>query len=95
MKKLSLAAAIGLSASMMVSGLALAAETEVPGFESLDRNMDGQLSAEEVSGTPELSRNWTEIDTDESGTIDRVEFSAFEPTGKAEESMPSEGSSVQ
>jgi len=78
MKKLSLAAAMGLTASMLVSGMALAAGTESASFETLDQNMDGQLTPDEVSSSPEVSERWTELDIDESGTIDRVEFSAFE-----------------
>jgi cellobiose-specific phosphotransferase system component IIB len=78
MKKMSIAAAMGLTVSMLVSGMALAAGSEVPTFDELDKNLDGQLSVEEVSNAPQVSEQWTEIDADESGTVDRIEFSAFE-----------------
>ncbi|MBV1788310.1 hypothetical protein KQ940_09605 [Marinobacterium sp. D7] len=79
MKKTSLTAAIGFSASMLVSGLALAGDAQVSQFDALDQNKDGQLSTEEVSVNEELTEKWSAIDADESGTIDRIEFSAFEP----------------
>ncbi|KEA63023.1 hypothetical protein ADIMK_2547 [Marinobacterium lacunae] len=93
MKKLNFVAAAGLATSMMVSGLAFAAETETSTFDVLDQNQDGQLSAEEVSSHPQLSENLSVVDADKSGTIDRAEFSAFEPVLEKSEAAPeAEGS---
>lgn len=47
-------------------------------FDQLDTNKDGQLNATEASGDEALSSKWTEADQDQSGAIDRAEFSAFE-----------------
>jgi len=55
-------------------------------FDALDQNQDGQLTATEASQDKMLSKQWTAIDKDENGTIDRVEFSAFEMLeGKGEQ----------
>ena len=45
-------------------------------FDALDKNADGRLSKDELKGTPLYAR-FAEIDTDQSGTIDRAEFEAF------------------
>jgi Ca2+-binding EF-hand superfamily protein len=47
-------------------------------FQALDQDKDGKLTAIEAKGNVELGRRWTEIDQDDNGTIDEVEFSAFE-----------------
>ena len=52
-------------------------------FSSLDENMDGYLSKEEAS--PELTRQWNSIDSNQDDQIDRIEFAAFE-TGHGQES---------
>lgn len=57
------------------------------GFQALDQNKDGQLSAGEASNDKTLSENWSKIDTDNSGTVDRAEFSAFEATKGEEKEM--------
>jgi len=51
-------------------------------FQGLDQNKDGKLTAVEVKDNVELSRQWTEIDKDDNGAIDRAEFSAFEAMQK-------------
>ena len=45
-------------------------------FDSLDKNADGRLTRAELKGTPYYDR-FAEIDTDNSGAIDRAEFEAF------------------
>jgi Ca2+-binding EF-hand superfamily protein len=47
-------------------------------FDQLDTNKDGQLNAAEASGDEALSSKWTVADQNQSGAIDRAEFSAFE-----------------
>jgi len=51
-------------------------------FQALDQNKDGKLTAVEVKGDAELSRQWTAIDKDDNGAIDQAEFSAFEAMQK-------------
>ena len=56
-----------------------------PAFEALDQNKDGQLSAGEASTDKGLSENWSDVDKDNSGTVDQSEFSAFEATIQGDE----------
>lgn len=79
---------VGLSAALLVATAgpfataSYADDAQRPepsaAFEALDQNKDGKLTAVEVRSEAELSRKWTEIDKDDSGTIDQAEFSAFE-----------------
>lgn len=68
----------GFSTLLLLSAGSMAEEKALPSFEALDQNQDGSLTATEASQNEELSKQWSEIDKDESGAIDRVEFSAFE-----------------
>ena len=43
-------------------------------FDSLDRNRDGYLSAEELWRDPDAARNWIAIDRNRDGRISRDEF---------------------
>lgn len=51
-------------------------------FSDLDTNMDGYVSADELSGAdePVLSRYWYKFDENNDGAMDTAEFSAFEDT---------------
>ena len=79
---------LGLSAVLLaatagsLATTSYAADTAPPkvdaAFQALDQNKDGRLTALEAKSNVELSRQWTEIDKDKSGTIDQAEFSAFE-----------------
>ena len=69
---------LGLVASLMLASGALAGERAMSGFEALDADKDGQLTAKEASAHQGLTKNWKTVDTDASGTIDPAEFSAFE-----------------
>jgi hypothetical protein len=44
-------------------------------FERLDRNKDGYLTRDELSGDEANSRNWIAVDRDRDGRISRSEFS--------------------
>jgi hypothetical protein len=91
---------LGLSAALLVATagpLATASCAAEPGqpkpdaaFQALDQNKDGKLTAVEVTSNMELSRWWTEIDKDDSGTIDQAEFSAFEAMQQTAEGHPLE-----
>ncbi|WP_428625442.1 hypothetical protein [Sedimenticola sp.] len=85
MKTTTLAKLFGLSV-MMSSAALLAADMNAVQFDALDQNQDGQLTASEASRDAKLSENWTEVDKDANGAIDRAEFSAFESMqGKSEQ----------
>jgi hypothetical protein len=87
-RKNTLTRMLGLSAVMLavtagpLAAVSYAADPESSkpdaAFQALDQNKDGKLTAVEVRNNVELSRRWTEIDKDDSGTIDQGEFSAFE-----------------
>jgi len=93
MKTSQLAKLAGFSTLLLFSAGSMAGDKAMSSFEALDQNKDGQLTATEASQNQELSKQWTEIDQDESGSIDKVEFSAFETTQSQDamgEQMPSE-----
>ena len=45
---------------------------------ALDLDQDGYLNPEEAHAMPTLVEQWTEVDVNEDGRIDAVEFSRFE-----------------
>lgn len=47
-------------------------------FTQLDRNHDGYISIIEATGQNELLQQWTEVDKDTDGKLEKAEFSAFE-----------------
>lgn len=66
-------------AALLFSTAAVATGTSSGiGFDQLDTNKDGLLTAMEASEDDGLSSMWTDADRDRNGTIDRAEFSAFE-----------------
>lgn len=80
-----------LSAVMLA--LTGAAAYAQPGFEELDENEDGRLSAEEVSTVEGL--DWHRADADGDASLDRKEFDAeIAQLGPAEE-LQSEGESAE
>lgn len=79
---------LALLGTLLLSAPLFAGEGTTVDFGSLDLNKDGSLSVEEAASSPELSSNWSTIDSDENGVIDQAEFSAFE-------SMQEGGSSDQ
>ncbi len=80
MKTSTLMKLLGFSVITLFSAATFAADMDTVQFESLDQNQDGQLTAEEASRDSALSENWTSVDKDGNGSIDKAEFSAFEST---------------
>lgn len=78
MKTTTLAKLLGFSLATLFTSATIAADMDTVQFESLDQNQDGQLTAEEASRDATLSENWTAVDKDANGAIDKSEFSAFE-----------------
>ena len=65
------AAAVALA----LSGAAHAAD--VPGFNEMDRNNDGQLSRSEARGNPKLADQFSQVDDDGDGMLSRGEYLAI------------------
>lgn len=60
-------------------------------FNELDADANGLVSmtelntAEESAVTESLTENWSELDTNQDGNLDRAEFARFEPVMNASE----------
>jgi hypothetical protein len=76
MKFIKLAMTFGLGTLLLAT--TTVAQEQGDKFAALDKNKDNLLTPAEVHQDPQLSKHWTSVDKDRSGTIDRVEFSAFE-----------------
>lgn len=51
-------------------------------LERLDGNNDGRITKAEAQKDPELARRFRELDTDNSGKLERGEFARFEVGGE-------------
>lgn len=85
MKRVTLNKFFGLSGLLLLATFTVAEGQQATGFDKLDKNQDGVLSAAEASDSKNLSTQWTNVDSDGSGSIDRAEFSAFETEEITEE----------
>ena len=65
------AAALGL----VLGGVAQAAD--VPGFNQMDKNNDGQLTRSEAQGNPKLADQFNQVDDDNDGSLSRGEYLAI------------------
>jgi len=54
-----------------------AAQRDVAMVDSLDRNKDGRLTVEEVSGSIDLQARFDDIDIDRDGVITREELTRY------------------
>ena len=79
-----------LFVALLFASSAWAGEHAGASFDDLDQNQDGLVSAEEASGNPRLSDQWSKIDGDASGGIDKAEFSAFEMMDESAEEADAE-----
>ena len=57
-------------------------EKDQASLERLDGNSDGRITKAEAQKDPELARRFSELDTDNSGKLDRGEFARFEVGGE-------------
>lgn len=73
---------LALLLTLFFAAGAYAGEKAGATFDKLDKNQDGQVSAQEASEHSKLNEMWTEVDRDASGTIDQSEFSAYEAMTK-------------
>lgn len=65
------AAALGL----VLGGVAYAAD--VPGFDQMDKDNDGQLTRSEARGNPKLADQFQQVDGDDDGNLSRAEYLAI------------------
>jgi hypothetical protein len=69
--------------SLLPAAIALAlagplqAAGEVPGFNEMDKNSDGQLTRSEAQGNPKLADQFAQVDDDNDGTLSRAEYLAI------------------
>ncbi|MET0089754.1 MAG: hypothetical protein ABW068_06985 [Candidatus Thiodiazotropha sp.] len=54
-------------------------------FSALDANGDGSISSEEATANEMLYNGWETADTNQDGTVDAAEFSAFEAKSMTQE----------
>lgn len=60
--------------------------TTAVNFEQLDTDGDSKISMSEATGNDALNRQFTDIDKNGDGQLDKVEFAAFEATGETGQS---------
>jgi hypothetical protein len=72
-----------LSAISTVTWAAQSQET----FSQLDANKDGYISVQEAEGNKELAMQWGKLDQNNDDQLDQSEFSAFEVTPSASDTM--------
>ncbi|MBT8128054.1 MAG: EF-hand domain-containing protein [Gammaproteobacteria bacterium] len=70
-KKLALA-----SLALLVSGVAVAGDQNL--YKHLDADQNGVISADEAAVSPELTSQWTRLDANADGMVDRAEFAKME-----------------
>lgn len=69
--------------SLLPAAIALAvagplhAASDVPGFNEMDKNSDGQLTRSEAQGNPKLVDQFGQVDEDNDGTLSRAEYLAI------------------
>lgn len=61
----------------LISASAHAEDSAVIPFNELDVNNDNVLSAEEVSGLPQISTQWMALDENGDGQLTPAEYSAY------------------
>lgn len=64
------AIALALSGPLHAAG-------DVPGFNEMDKNSDGQLTRSEAQGNPKLADQFAQVDDDNDGTLSRAEYLAI------------------
>lgn len=69
-------------ASFTFAVSAVAAESDQ--FTQLDTDGNGMISSEEAAADPTLVEEWTTIDLNNDGQLERAEFSALEEKSKPE-----------
>ncbi len=60
-----------------LSSLAFAGETTTVPFNVLDVNKDDALSADETSSLPGITAQWTALDVDANGQLNRGEYATY------------------
>lgn len=68
-----------LVASLLVSGVSFAAGKTEDRFKALDKDGDGQVSAEEAAGDSELTSHFATLDKNADGKLSADEYKAAAP----------------
>ncbi|MBC7532488.1 MAG: hypothetical protein H7318_13015 [Oligoflexus sp.] len=71
-----------LVASLLVSGVSFAGAKGEDKFKTLDKDADGQVSAEEAAGDSELTAHFATLDKNADGKLSADEFKAAAPAHK-------------
>ncbi len=62
----------------LISTAALAESSAAIAFNELDANKDDGLSAAEAGALPDISAQWSTLDADADGKLNRAEFAAYQ-----------------
>jgi Ca2+-binding EF-hand superfamily protein len=77
MIRIQLSVVLGTLAAL-AGGVALAADSAKPSFESLDKNSDGKVSLNEAADNDSLFVAFKGLDTNKDGVLSREEFAAYQ-----------------
>ena len=66
-----------------LTGLAHAEDTAVIPFEELDANQNGVLSIAEAGNLPEISAQWSSLDTNGDGQLSPGEYAGYDAPASA------------
>ena len=66
------------SQGQMSTEMGTTSSAQAADFSQLDTDNNGAISPSEAASRPNLTKNWSKIDENEDGQVDRAEFSAFE-----------------
>ena len=62
--------------AMLVSSVAVAGDATL--YRDLDADQNGIISPDEAAASPELTSQWTRLDTNADGMVDQAEFAKME-----------------
>ena len=69
---------LGVAFTTLISSTVLAQDGAFITFNDLDSNRDDGLSAAEAGALPDISAQWSTLDTDTDGKLSRAEFADYQ-----------------